>query len=343
MVGFYSLQVSQRQNNAKATFGYHRMEVVGALMNGTFLLSVCFNISLEAIHRFGELDEVYETLGSEGDRLLIVAVLGLVVNILGLFIFSGSGHGHSHGGGHGHSHGHSHSKKSKTGDADGETKKRNLNMEGVFLHVLGDALGSVGVIISGLVIKYGPESWGIYRVLVDPLCSLIIVLIILVGTIPLVKTCISILLQKSPKDVDVRAMHEQLETIGAVEGVHDIHVWGINAEKFVGTAHIVLNESCTTSEISAAIDTAKLIMHGFGVHATTVQPEVLSLDDIDSSLGKIGCNEPICNDAVDCISKSCCPPNGEVTLSSEASQRKMSQDDTNETGHDHSGHGHSHD
>ena len=161
VVGFYSLIVARRAPTPIASFGWMRMEVqyftgpagcnslsqpssdnaapiphqvVGALMNGTFLLATCFNITLEAIHRyivythvarqptsaccdtpppvvlarFQELDEVKEQLGPQAGLLMKVALIGLAVNVVGLFVFGhgSGGHGHSHGGGgHGHSHG----------------------------------------------------------------------------------------------------------------------------------------------------------------------------------------------------------------------------------------------
>ena len=274
------------------------------------------------------------------DQLIIVAAVGLAINVAGLFLFGGHGHGHSHGGdgGHGHSHGgkkenekeshghghahggaeeshghghahggaeESHSHGHAHGGAEenhghGEHKgpkpakaKRNANIEGVFLHVLGDALGSVGVIISGLVIKYctGPA-----RFVADPCCSLAIVLIIVRGTVPLLRRITGILLQQVPEAVDLPAARKALETVEGVVDIHDLHVWQLSDATVVGSMHAILRRG---TDFQRASDEMKLLMHFHGVHATTVQPEFAG----DAGLR---CDEPVCA-AADCAEKACCP------------------------------------
>jgi len=196
-VGFYAARVSKKQKTDDATYGFSRMEVVGGLMNGTFLLAVCLSILMEAGQRFFESEN--DKLAENGQELLIVGSVGLLVNILGMFIF---GHGHGHGG-HGHSHGgsapapsnsggdHGHSHGGETAPSSGGHGhshggggggEGNMNVQGVFLHVLGDALGSIAVMISAIVIIYSDSP---HRFLADPICGLLITIIIALGAIPL--------------------------------------------------------------------------------------------------------------------------------------------------------------
>ena len=167
-------------------YGWQRAEQLGALVNGVFLLALVFTIVIEAIQRFitpqgmGPISWALETSNCFATDIvnpklvLIVGGIGLVFNISGMLIFGHAGHGHSHGG-HGHSevaedvpvdeedekdgkHGHSH--------AHTHSKMQGANIRALFLHVLGDALGNIGVIISALVIWLTPYSWRFYF---DPL------------------------------------------------------------------------------------------------------------------------------------------------------------------------------
>jgi zinc transporter 5/7 len=191
-----------------------------------------------------DIAEISSTMhGGGGGTLMIVAGVGLAMNVFGAVIFghSGFGHGHSHGGGghghahggggddgedHGHSHGHSHSGGEDHGHSHGgggaakpKRKAMNLNVRGIMLHMIGDALGSVGALISGAVIYFG-ESLGPNRFVVDPLCSLSIVAIILLGTVPLVRRCIGVLLQGAPSEVNIVDLRARLMK---VTGVFDVH------------------------------------------------------------------------------------------------------------------------
>ena len=127
--------ITKWKANDKYSFGYVRAETLAGFINGLFLLFISFFIFSEAVERLVEPPEV------KHERLLVVSVLGFLVNLVGIFVFQhgGAGHGHSHDGGHGHSHdgGHGHSHGGGG---------RSQIMQGVFLHILADTLGSLGVI-----------------------------------------------------------------------------------------------------------------------------------------------------------------------------------------------------
>lgn len=146
------------------------------------------------------------------ERLFVISVLGFIVNIIGIFVFQHGGdhHGHSHGGGGGGSHGHSHSNGSVHGHShdhhghshndtdleDNSSEPENKIFQGIFLHILADTMGSVGVIISSLLIRF--FGWHI----ADPICSMIIAVLISISVIPLLRDTIGILMQRQPKSLD---------------------------------------------------------------------------------------------------------------------------------------------
>ena len=190
---FNCLQVATVVTRWRATteysYGYVRAEILSGFINGLFLLFVAFFIFSEAVERLAEPPEV------KHERLLIVSVLGLIVNLIGIFIFQhgGAGHGHSHGGdghGHGHSHGGGHGHSHGGGGSDSQI------MKGDFLHILADTLGSVGVIISALLMQW--FGW----MIADPICSMCIAILIFISIGSIIMDSGSVLMQRQPKELD---------------------------------------------------------------------------------------------------------------------------------------------
>jgi zinc transporter 1 len=149
-----------------------------------------------------------------------------------------------------------------------------MNMHGVFLHVLADALGSVVVIISALLIKFVPHDpldkkhWTVY---IDPTLSVIIVIIITISTIPLFKETCYILLQTIPRNLEIKRIKSQLlENIPEINGIHELHVWRLTDEKIIASAH--LNRKDLSNYMLVA-DKVKKFFHSIGIHSVTIQYE----------------------------------------------------------------------
>ncbi|CAO3595407.1 unnamed protein product [Absidia cylindrospora] len=264
MVALWAIRLANRppQNQSKYSYGWQRAEILGALLNGVFLLALCFTILMEAIQRFIHMEPMTNPV-----MVLITGGAGLVANILGLFLFHEHGHGHSHGHNHHHettndteiqgTHNHQH--------VDGG----HLNMKGIFLHVLGDALGNIGVMAAALFIWLTPFSWRFYM---DPAISLVIAIIIFTSAIPLVKATSFILLQGVPHSVKLDDVRESLLQIPGVYSVHELHIWQLSDTKFVASLHVLISEG-NYMELSAQMRKA---LHRFGVHSATIQPEFLN-------------------------------------------------------------------
>lgn len=279
IIAFYSVFLSKRDATERATYGWVRAEIIGALVNGTFLISSCFFIIIEAIHRFREFRELADTLGEEVDLLLLVGGIGLLVNLIGVTIFLTSKNGH------GHSHGHTHDKTTNNKKI---KNKKSLNIRALLLHMVGDILGSIGVVCGGLIIKFLTIAED-YRYLADPIMSLFIVILILINAVPLVRQCIHILLHKVPKNIDVKKIRNEIMNIDGVCGVHHLHVWQLNDARVIGTVHILLK-----TNFDEVYNKIQNIMHANGVHATTIQPEIYDIQS--DKCQNIKCDNKRCED-----------------------------------------------
>ena len=166
------------------------------------------------------------------DRLLLVSFVGLVVNLVGIFAFN---HGHAHGG-HDHGHGHGHH---------GHDHGHSANMQGVFLHIMADTLGSAGVIVSTLLIQW--FGWTGF----DPIASLFIAVLIVMSVIPLIRQSASVLMLELSDPV-VNQVEGTVEEIKKLEGVTEVsnyRFWPNEAETVVGSLHVLVNENANHQEI----------------------------------------------------------------------------------------------
>ncbi|KAJ3072975.1 hypothetical protein HDU98_002457 [Podochytrium sp. JEL0797] len=196
--------------------------------------------------------------------------------------------GHAHGGGghDGHNHG-------------------NMNMQGLFLHAMGDALGSIGVIISSLIIMYADGHWRYYM---DPIISLLISGLIISSAVPLVRSASFILLQGVPTHIDLSALKSEILGITGVLGIHEFHVWGLSDSKTVASVHVRVQDNDRYMEIATLI---KKMLHGYGIHSTTVQPEfVRNLNTPGEDMSETGCLLKC--EGGGCAEQVCCPDDEEL-------------------------------
>ncbi|MEJ2238150.1 MAG: cation diffusion facilitator family transporter [Gemmatimonadales bacterium] len=196
-LALFASWIAARPATEDKTFGYMRLEILAALVNGTVLIAVAGLIVWQAIVRFAVPPDV------EPRILFGVATLGLVGNAVALRILHG-GHAHS------------------------------LNVRGAYLHVLGDLLGSIGALAAGVVIL--TTEW----TLVDPLISLFIALLILVGSWRLVKESVEVLLEATPPHIDLKEVAAAITGIPGVTGVHDLHVWTVTSGVVAMSGHAVV-------------------------------------------------------------------------------------------------------
>ncbi|XP_061721635.1 zinc transporter 7 [Cydia pomonella] len=259
VAGLAASVISKWRSNERYSYGYARAEVVAGFVNGLFLLFIAFFIMSEAVERAIEPPEV------KHERLLLVSILGFLVNMVGIYAFH---HGHAHGhGGHGHSHGghgHSHNGHGHSHDEEVNTGAGSAIMRGVFLHVLADTLGSVGVIISAILMR----MFGWMRA--DPICSMAIALLIAGSVIPLVRDSAGVLMQRTPTALEraLPNLYTRVVGLAGVHGVQEPHFWTLCSDVHVGALKLEVAKEVDPRYVTE--QTARIFREA-GVKHLTVQ------------------------------------------------------------------------
>ncbi|XP_014243669.1 zinc transporter 7-A [Cimex lectularius] len=259
LAGLAASVITKWRANEKFSYGYVRAEVLAGFVNGLFLLFIAFFILSEAVERAIEPPEV------KHERLFMVSVLGLLVNLIGIYAFQ---HGHSHG----HSHSHDHHNSYQTNDHHGHSHHGHSHlgsgnsqiMKGVFLHILADTLGSVGVIISSVLM----QSFGWMRA--DPICSIFIAILIALSVIPLIKDNTLILMQRQPSALDNLLPHcyQKVMQLAGVYGIQEPHFWTLCSDNYVGALKLEVSKEADAKYI---VSHTNLIFAGVGVKQLYVQ------------------------------------------------------------------------
>jgi len=229
-----AFRMAQRPATQNSTFGYHRAEILAALFNGLALWLIVGVIFTAAYNRLFDPPPV----ASYG--MMIVAVLGLLVNIAAGAILHGSHHD-------------------------------NLNLRGAFLHVVSDAVGSMGAIAAG-VIMFATEWY-----LADPLISIFIGVLILYSSWSLVKESVSILMQAVPKEIRLEEVQQTIEEVEGVTKVHDLHVWAVTSGIFTLSAHAVVENGGDFHQVLNSIEDT--LRERFNIEHTTIQLETESREE----------------------------------------------------------------
>src|SRR5215813_2420852 len=228
VLALLALWFSARPVTTRKTYGYYRMEILAALANGAALVVISLLIAYEAFHRIKSPEAV------KGFEVTLIAVGGLAVNAVSAFVL------HS-------------------------ASRENLNIRGAFLHVIGDALGSVGAIVAGALIW----QWG--WVLADPLISIAICLLIIFSSWQLIRESVNILLEGTPSHIDIRAVVEAMHAVAGVSDVHDLHVWTISSGKHALSAHVTIEANVTHRAALEALQAQ--LRSGFNIGHVTIQIE----------------------------------------------------------------------
>ena len=229
-LSYLAIRAARLPADDRHTYGYHRMQVLAALANGATLLLISFEILRDAINRFQNPVPVM------AGPMLVIAIVGLVVNVIVALVLR-------------------------------EHDPNDLNTRAAFLHVLGDALASVGVIGAGIAILLTGQSW------IDPLVSVLISLLILASSWRLLRETVHILAEGMPDGMTVMAVAEAMKTVAGVTEVHDLHIWTVSPGYVALSAHVILDDQTLsqTERIMAEIK-SKLEVQ-YEIEHTTIQFE----------------------------------------------------------------------
>lgn len=227
-LSLFAVWIAERPANARRTYGYYRTEILAALANGAALVAVSLFIFAEAYQRLHQPPQVL------GAAMLAIATGGLGVNLAGLWVLGGG-------------------------------RQESLNIRGAWLHVLTDALGSIGAMTAGVLIWAFGWNW------VDPVASALIGLLVVYSAWQLLLEAVSVLMESAPRGIDVDEVRNALVETAGVLDVHDLHVWTITSGLDSLSAHVVIDEEVAATELLACLRT--MLHTRFGIDHLTIQLE----------------------------------------------------------------------
>ncbi|MDH5300770.1 MAG: cation diffusion facilitator family transporter [Gammaproteobacteria bacterium] len=240
----FAAWLAKRPPSLRHSYGLVRAEAMAAMFNGLFMLAVIASIVWAAIDRLHQPQDV------AGSTVIWVALLGMAVNIVVAVVLSRG--------------------------------EQNLNTRGAMLHVLGDLLGSVAALISGLAIYFWGWLW------MDPVLSVLICVLILLSTLRLLREVVAVMMEAVPSHIDLGKVGAEMASVTGVKSVHDLHIWTLASGQQALSAHVVLDDLRHWPDVLKAQQ--HLLEHHYHIDHITLQPEVAvftlsqhSLDDYHHS------------------------------------------------------------
>ncbi len=229
-LGLFAFWISRRPPTPEKTYGYYRAEILAALLNSVTLVVVSVWIFYEAWERFSNPPAV------QGLLMAVIAAGGLIINLVALFLIS-------------------------------RQSRENLNMRGVWLHLLTDTLGSVAALVAAFFV------WRFQWNLADPIISVVIGVLILAGAWKLLLECIDVLMVSVPKGIDVSKIQSDIRGVGGVIEIHDLHVWAMNSGLTALSAHVRTSAEAGLSHTTLLQSITNLLKDRFRITHVTLQIE----------------------------------------------------------------------
>lgn len=229
-ISFLAIILARRPANDRRTYGLHRMEVMAALANGTLVFLIAMGILVAAFQRFTNPPEVH------GKAVLIMGAVGLLLNGVVARLFY---------------------KKSA----------EDMNLRGVFIHLVGDALSSVAVLIAGTVMV--TTGWRT----IDPIVSILIACIVLWSAVRLLRDAFETLLEGVPRGIQATAVEEEIKRVEGVLSVHDLHIWSICSHLKSLSGHVLIDPGFLSRQDTLLESIHRVLRERFGITHTTIQVE----------------------------------------------------------------------
>ena len=279
LISIISIYISRKVAKNNMSYGYHRAEIIGALVSIVLIWALTLWLLYEATLRIITPPLV------DGLIMIIVSIIGFSFNVIMGIVLAKSGVAHSHGlkkcdhdhdhehdheheHEHDHEHDHDHEHEHNSDEeirlhTEDENKNSNVNLRASFIHILGDALQNIGVFIAGIIIYFLPR----YSI-ADPICTYIFSIIVGFTTINILKDCIFVLMEGSPVDIDIEELESDLREIKGVKEIHDLHVWSLSIGKTSLSCHI-----CCDNPQKTLKKAKKMIQKKYKIDHITIQVE----------------------------------------------------------------------
>ncbi len=240
ILSILTIRLGRKPHTTRRTFGYHRAEIFAALINGSSLTVIAFVILYESYRR------IQQPLQVQGPLVLAVASVGLVGNLIMAQLLLGG-------------------------------RKSSLNVRGAFLHVLGDTLSSLGVIIGGIIVTLSTFT------IIDPIIAMFIGVLILRNAFGLVRESTDILMEATPRHLELEAVAKAIRTVEGVIGVHDLHVWTITSGFYALSGHVAVRSETIEEGSRTISDVSRKLKESFGIEHVTLQLEREALENLQGS------------------------------------------------------------
>lgn len=226
-LAWFAAWVAHKPPTRRHTYGLARVEILVALFNGLLMLAIIFGIVHEAINRLSEPHTV------NGGQVMLIAFIGLVVNVLVAFMLNKS--------------------------------EKNINSRAAMLHVLGDLLGSVAALVAGAVIYF--TGW----VQIDAILSMLIALLLLGSTFNLLREAVHVLMEGVPEHIDPDGVQQAMAEMPGVNSIHDVHIWTLASGVVALSAHVVLKDLHGWMHVLPSL--REMLNERYGINHVTLQPE----------------------------------------------------------------------
>ncbi|XP_028995237.1 proton-coupled zinc antiporter SLC30A2-like isoform X2 [Betta splendens] len=248
LISIFSLCISSKPQTHTMTFGWHRAEILGVLLSVVSIWAVTAVLVSLAIQRITDGD--YDI---DSSIMLITSGCAVGVNILMALILNQSGASHTHGHGfatnHTHSHGHT-----------------NASVKAAFIHVVGDLLQSVGVLLAATIIHFWPE----YKI-ADPVCTFLFSVLVVGTTLPITKDVFRTLMEGTPQNINYNTVRKLLLSVRGVVAVHNLHMWSLNMSHSLLSVHVLTEDSADSHTV--LMKSTKLLRSEFSFSSITIQVE----------------------------------------------------------------------
>ncbi|CAM3187015.1 cation diffusion facilitator family transporter [Streptobacillus ratti] len=232
ILSMIAIYYSTKKPTDKYTYGYLRVEIIAAFLNGLALVIIAVGIIYEAIKRVINPQDI------DFNLMITVAIIGLIINIvLTLVLMNSLKH------------------------------EDNLNIKSALWHFLGDLLNSVGVIITGILVKYTSV------VLLDPIISSIISIIIMLGGIKIIRKSLNILMEAVPEKLDINKIKNSILDIENIENVHEFHMWSISEGLYSLSFHVILKEYNGVNDYKIIKNISNMLKEVYKIEHVTIQIE----------------------------------------------------------------------
>lgn len=235
VISYLANRLSRRGATEKETFGFRRSEILAAFINSATLIIISVIILFEAIQR------LINPVPISANLVIYLAIAGIVVNGVSVLFIKNDSH-------------------------------ENMNMKSVYLHLFGDMLTSIAVLLGGIAMKYLQWFW------TDSVFSIAIAFYLLYMSWGIFRSSLRIIMQFTPEGTDIAKIVKEIENLEGVVNIHHVHVWQINEHDLMFEAHVDVSEDMRVSGFEKLLDEIKLILSPYNINHSTIQPE-FSVDD----------------------------------------------------------------